>query len=108
MVAKKAAKKVSPMTKTELINALVTASGMTRKQVKDIMENMAAIGHKELKKLGQFTVPGFAKFVVQKKPAQKSRKGKNPFTGEDMVFKAKPARKIVRARPVKAIKDFVA
>ncbi|MGD9932838.1 MAG: HU family DNA-binding protein, partial [Dehalococcoidia bacterium] len=52
--------------------------------------------------------PGFAKFVVVKKAATKSRKGINPFTGEPTTFKAKPARKIVRARPVKAAKDAVA
>jgi nucleoid DNA-binding protein len=52
-------------------------------------------------------VPGFAKFVVIKKPATKARKGTNPFNGEPMMFKAKPARKIVRARPVKAAKDAV-
>src|SRR5947208_1305488 len=65
------------------------------------------VGHKELKKHGVFLVPGFAKFVVVKKPATKARKGTNPFTGEEMMFKAKPARKIVRARPVKAAKDAV-
>ena len=65
------------------------------------------VGHKELKKNGLFLVPGFAKFVVIKKPATKARKGTNPFTGEEMMFKAKPARKIVRARPVKAAKDAV-
>jgi nucleoid DNA-binding protein len=43
---------------------------------------------------------------VVKKP-RKARKGTNPFTGEAMMFKAKPARKIVRARPVKAAKDAV-
>jgi nucleoid DNA-binding protein len=64
-------------------------------------------GYKELKKTGVFLVPGFAKFVVIKKPATKARKGTNPFTGEPMMFKAKPARKIVRARPVKAAKDAV-
>ena len=52
-------------------------------------------------------MPGFAKFVVIKKPATKARKGLNPFTKEPTVFKAKPARKIIRARPVKAAKDAV-
>jgi len=52
-------------------------------------------------------LPGFAKFVVIKKPATKARKGINPFTKEPTMFKAKPARKLVRARPVKAIKDAV-
>ena len=53
-------------------------------------------------------MPGFAKFVVVKKKATKARKGINPFTGEPTVFKAKPARKVVKARPVKAAKDAVA
>ena len=61
----------------------------------------------ELKKNGTFLLPGFAKFVVIKKPATKERKGINPFTKEPAVFKAKPARKVVRARPVKAAKDAV-
>jgi DNA-binding protein HU-beta len=53
-------------------------------------------------------VPGFAKLIVVKKPATKARKGINPFTKEPTTFKARPARKIVRARPVKAAKDAVA
>ena len=52
-------------------------------------------------------VRGFAKFVVIKKPATKACKGVNPFTKEPTVFKAKPARKIIRARPAKAAKDAV-
>ena len=71
------------------------------------METLATIGYKELKKNGVFVVPGFAKFVVVKKPATKARQGTNPFTGEPMTFKAKPARKIVRARPVKVVKEAV-
>ena len=63
---------------------------------------------KNSKKTGAFFVPGFAKFVVIKKPATKARKGINPFTKEPTIFKAKPARKIIRARPVKAVKDAVA
>ena len=75
--------------------------------MKAIIESMVTVGHKELKKTGVFLVPGFAKFVVIKKPATKERKGINPFTKEPTVFKARPARKIVRARPVKAVKDAV-
>jgi DNA-binding protein HU-beta len=55
-----------------------------------------------------FFVPGFAKFVIIRKPATKARKGIDPFTKEPTIFKAKPARKVIRARPVKAIKDAVA
>jgi DNA-binding protein HU-beta len=59
------------------------------------------------RRTGAFVVPGLAKFIVIKKPATKARQG-NPFTKEPTMFKAKPARKIVRARPVKAAKDAVA
>src|SRR6516165_7910048 len=98
------------MSKSELIQKLVEqhSNNMTRKDVKDVIESLAEIGYKELKKTGAFLVPGFAKFVVIKKPATKARKGINPFTKEPTIFKAKPARKIVRARPVKAAKDAVA
>jgi DNA-binding protein HU-beta len=72
------------------------------KDVKGVLETLAKVGYKELKKSGVFLVPGFAKFVVVKKPATMARMGVNPSNGEPMVFKAKPARKIVRARPVKA------
>src|SRR5437763_11477952 len=73
-----------------------------------VIESLASVGHKELKKTGVFFVPGFAKFVVIKKPATKERKGINPFTKEPTIFKARPARKVIRARPVKAAKDAVA
>jgi DNA-binding protein HU-beta len=98
------------MSKSELIQKIADqhADSMTRKGVKAVIAAVAEIGHKELKKTGAFLVPGFAKFVVIKKPATKARKGINPFTKEPTIFKAKPARKIIRARPVKAAKDAVA
>jgi DNA-binding protein HU-beta len=98
------------MSKSQLVEKIVEQhpSNMTRKDVKGVIESLAEIGYKELKKTGAFFVPGFAKFVVIKKPATKERKGINPFTQEPTIFKAKPARKIIRARPVKAAKDAVA
>ena len=95
------------MTKSQLIEKIAVENEIAKKDVKGVLETLATIGYKELKKTGIFLVPGFAKFVVIKKPATKAREGTNPFTGEKMMFKAKPARKIVRARPVKAIKDAV-
>jgi DNA-binding protein HU-beta len=59
------------------------------------------------RKNGVFVLPGFAKFVVVKKPARPAREGINPFTKEKRMFAAKPASKGVRARPVKAVKDAV-
>jgi DNA-binding protein HU-beta len=98
------------MSKSQLIQKIAEqhANILTRKAVKAVIESLAATGYKELNRSGAFLVPGFAKFVVIKKPATKERAGINPFTKEPTIFKAKPARKIVRARPVKAAKDAVA
>ncbi|HEY2248504.1 MAG TPA: HU family DNA-binding protein [Bradyrhizobium sp.] len=95
------------LSKSALIERLATGTSLSKRDVKNVMDTLVDVGHKELKKNGLFLVPGFAKFVVVKKPATKARKGINPFTKEEMMFKAKPARKIVRARPVKAAKDAV-
>jgi nucleoid DNA-binding protein len=99
----------SQLSKSALIESIVKVVGddFTKRNVKDVLEALAAIGHRELKKTGVFVAPGLAKFVVVKKPATKERKGINPFTKEPAVFKAKPARKVVKARPVKAVKDAV-
>jgi DNA-binding protein HU-beta len=95
------------LSKSELIAKLAEehADQLTRKDVKGVLETLAQVGYKELKKTGTFLVPGLAKFVVVKKPATKARKGINPFTKEPTIFKAKPARKVIKARPVKAAKD---
>ena len=94
------------LSKSQLIEKLVGVSdGLSKKDVKAVLEGLADVAHKELKKSGAFLVPGLAKFVVIKKPATKARKGINPFTKEPTVFKAKPARKMIKARPVKAAKD---
>ena len=96
------------LTKSQVVEKInEQQSDLSKKQVKGVLESLATVAYKELKKAGMFVVPGLAKFVVVKKPATKARKGTNPFTGEPMTFKAKPARKIVRARPVKAAKDAV-
>jgi DNA-binding protein HU-beta len=95
------------MSKSELVQIIAEqhSEGLTRKQVKSVIEALATVGYRELKKTGVFVLPGFAKFVVIKKPATKARKGINPFTKEPTIFKARPARKVIRARPVKAVKD---
>jgi nucleoid DNA-binding protein len=95
------------MTKSQLVEKIAAETELSKSQVKGVLESLTTVGYKELKKQGVFVVPGFAKFVVVKKPATKARNGTNPFTGEAMVFKAKPASKVVRARPVKAAKDAV-
>ncbi len=110
--AKQAAKKSGskPLSKSALLLAVseVVGEEVSKKNVKNVVETLVAVAHKELKKTGVFTLPGFAKFVVVKKPARPAREGINPFTKEKQTFAAKPASKAVRARPVKALKDAVA
>jgi nucleoid DNA-binding protein len=95
------------MSKSEIVQKIADDTSLSKKDVKSVMESLAAVGYKELKKTGSFMLPGFCKFVVIKKPATKERAGINPFTKEPTVFKAKPARKVLKARPVKAAKDAV-
>ena len=95
------------MSKSELIQKVADECSVAKKDVKAVMETLASVGYKELKKAGAFVLPGFAKFIVVKKPATKERQGINPFTKEPTVFKAKPARKMLKVRPVKAAKDAV-
>ena len=96
------------MSKSQLIEKIATSTEVSKKEVKGVMDALVDVGHKELKKNGIFVLPGFAKFVVVKKPATKERQGINPFTKEPITIKAKPARKVLKARPVKAAKDALA
>jgi DNA-binding protein HU-beta len=95
------------MSKSELIQKVSEECSMAKKDVKAVIDSLSAVAYKELKKSGIFMLPGFAKFMVVKKLATPERKGINPFTKEPTVFKAKPARKILKVRPVKAAKDAV-
>ena len=108
-MAKSTTTKNKPLSKSEVLNAVADAVGeeISRKQVKEVVETLATVGHKELKKNGVFVLHGFAKFAVVKKPARPAREGINPFTKEKQMFAAQPASKGVRARPVKAVKDAV-
>jgi DNA-binding protein HU-beta len=108
-MAKSNTAKKKNLSKSALLQAVTDAIGeeISRQQVKQVVETLVDLGHRELKKSGIFVLPGFAKFVVVKKPARPAREGVNPFTKEKQMFAAKPASKGVRARPVKAIKDAV-
>ena len=95
-------------TKSEILTNIATATELTRKQVASVLDALAqqikaAVGKKGP---GVFTVPGLMKITVIHKPATKARKGINPFTKEEQMFKAKPARKVIKVRALKALKDF--
>jgi len=106
-VAQKAPAK--PMTKSEIVSGIAEATGLSKKDVTGVFEAMAGQIKKSLGRRGPgaYTVPGLMKLVVQRKPATKARKGINPFTGEETMFKAKPARNVVKIRPLKNLKDMV-
>ena len=105
----KAAGAKKPMTKSEILTALADANGFTKKEVAGIFDDLANLIEKNLGRRGPgvFTIPGLSKIRVVRKPATKARKGINPFTGEETVFKAKPARNVVKITPLKALKDMV-
>ena len=106
-MAKAAQKK--PPTKTEIYSNIAAATDLTKKDIGAVFDALAVQIKKSVGRGGPkaFTIPGLCKIVVQHKPATKSRKGTNPFTGEPTVFKAKPARNIVKIRPLKNLKDMV-
>ena len=96
-------------TKTEVLNTLADHAGITKKEVAAVFDTMQTMIAADLKKgnVGVFNIPGMLKVTVQRKPATKARKGINPFTKEETIFKAKPARNVIKVRPLKALKDSV-
>ena len=98
-----------PMTKSEIVSGIANATGLGKKDINAVFEAMAAQIKKSLGRSGPgaYTVPGLMKLVVVRKPATKARMGINPFTGEETMFKAKPARNVVKIRPLKNLKDMV-
>ena len=94
-------------TKSEILNHIAKNTGLSRKQVSGVFDSLNGVIKKSLRGNGLFTMPGLLKLKVVKKPATKAREGVNPFTGEKMMFKAKPASKKVRAMPLKALKQMV-
>ena len=98
-----------PANRTVVYTALAETTGLGKKEVAAVFSALGALIAKELGKKGpgQFVVPGLLKLKVVRKPATKARPGKNPFTGEPMTIQAKPARNVVRALPLKALKEMV-
>jgi nucleoid DNA-binding protein len=96
------------MTKTQILTEIAENTNLTRKQVGEVLEELEVLIERSVKKraLGEFTIPGLMKITTVKKPATKARKGLNPFTGEETMFKAKPASVAVKVRPLKKLKDF--
>ncbi|MBB5212839.1 MULTISPECIES: HU family DNA-binding protein [Microbulbifer] len=117
--AKKAAAKAAPKakkvtaikdkyTKTQILNQIAENTELSRKQVQSVLDELTDLieGHVKKRAVGEFALPGLMKITTVKKPAKKARKGINPFTGEETVFKAKPASIQVKIRPLKKLKEM--
>lgn len=94
-------------TKTELLQCLGENTELPKKKIAEVLETLQSIMHAHVKSGCAFAHPGMYKITVVKKPATKARKGINPFTGEPTTFKAKPARKVVKIKPLKKLKAAV-
>jgi nucleoid DNA-binding protein len=95
------------MSKTEFIEEIASQSGLEKKQVSAVLDALNNLVYKELKADREVTIPGLLKLTTVRKPAVPAREGINPFTKEPTTFKAKPARTVVKPRPLKALKDAV-
>lgn len=94
--------------KTQMLAQISEATELSKKQVQAVLDELTNIieGHVKKKGVGEFVLPGLLKITTVKKPATKARKGINPFTGEEVMFKAKPASTSVKVRPLKKLKEM--
>jgi nucleoid DNA-binding protein len=95
------------MSKTELIEAIASQSGLEKRQVGAVLEALSDVVYRELKAQHEVVLPGLLKLTSVVKPAVPEREGINPFTKQPTIFKAKPARTVIKPRPLKALKDAV-
>ena len=99
----------TPMTKSAIMNEIAQNTELTKKQGSSVIDELSVLIERHIKKRspGKFILPGLMKIEVKRKPATKARKGVNPFTREETMFKAKPAHNVVKIRPLKKVKDMV-
>ena len=102
MAPMKAMKGVKAMSKSGIVAALAEKSELKKKDVSGIMESLATLAAAEAKKTGKFVIPGFCMIKTRHKPATKA--GKRMAFGKEVIVKAKPAKTVVKAFPVAAIK----
>jgi nucleoid DNA-binding protein len=98
-------------TKPQILTAIFEETGISKKDVDKVIGSLGTLAKRHLmsKGSGEFTVQDLGlKLRRVRKPARKARKGRNPFTGEEMTIKAKPARDAIKVLPLKSLKDLLA
>jgi nucleoid DNA-binding protein len=95
------------LTKSKLAAELADRSGTTKAQIMDVFDALESVLASELKAGRPVTIAGLLKVVVVHKAASPARQGRNPLTGEAITVKAKPARRVIKCRPLKALKEMV-
>jgi len=97
------------LSKSQFVDAMAKKTGLTKKQIASALEALNAIVAQQLGKRGpgEVIIPGLLRLGVVEKPATAQHEGTNPFTKAPMTYKARPARKVIRARPLKALKDAI-
>lgn len=109
MATRKRSAKPKVMTKAQLAGELAGRTGLEKKQAADVLDALGEITGAQLRETGVAApLPGLLKLAVQRKAATAARQGRNPFTGQPMTIKAKPAHNVVRCRPMKKLKDIAA
>jgi nucleoid DNA-binding protein len=106
---KKISPSAKPRTKGQFYGTISEATGMKRREVATVFDAMGKVLSADLGKGGSgvCNVAGLMKVLVVRKPATKARKGINPFTKQEVIFKAKPARNVVKIRALKTLKKMV-
>lgn len=95
------------LTRAQQIAHISEETGFSKKEVTQVLDCYEPMIAAHLKGPGEISIAGWMKIRVVRKPATKARKGINPFTGEPTVFKAKPAKNVVKIRPLKKLQDMV-
>ena len=97
------------LNKSQFVEMMAQKSGLTKKEVAAALEALNATVAQQLGKRGpgEVVIPGLLRLAVVEKPATAQHEGINPFTKAPMIYKARPARKVIRARPLKGLKDAV-
>lgn len=108
MAPKKLTAVKEPLTKSGIVKAIMDSTCLAKKDVVGVLDSLGCLIELHVKSRGpgKFVMPGLLKITVVKKPARPARKGINPFTGEEVMFKAKPAHKVVKVKALRKLKDM--